>query len=347
MKKKRHSFIHIRLRQASNVRKIRRAKRIRRHLNMRVKKKDARSREPRYRSYTPMPYEAIAPVHFCLSNLDGILKFIYQTENACRKKQKINFLKINLDNVVEIDSFAISFLLSFLNRLSSQHIRYWGTYPNDKSAQQFIIDSGFLEIVKTNIKRPSNNRTGNQIFMVGKDSVDSHLIGQAVRDSMVHVIGRKDCYPPVYDDLLEISANSVEHANQVRSDKNWLISISTDEDKVHFIATDTGAGILSTLRKKATEQLFDTFAKGDAEVLHDVFMKLYQSITGEVNRHKGLPIILESFTDGFISDFMVITNKVLYNFGNNTHQILRKGFDGVLYSWTISKDNYNNWLKSL
>lgn len=345
--KKRHSLVHIRLRQESIIRKIRLSKRIRHKLNLRKKKVETKGCSSQNSYYKPLAYEAIAPAHFCLSNLNGILKFIYQTENAIQKNKRINFLKINLNDVVKIDSFAISFLLSFLNRLSSHHIRYWGTYPDDQAASQFIIDSGFLDLVKTNIKIPSNNRKGNQIFMVGKESVNSRLIGQAVRDSMVHIVGKKEPFPPVYDDLLEISANSVEHANQNRANKNWLISISLEDDKVHFIATDTGAGILSTLRKKATEQLYDTFLKGDAQVLHDVFMKLYQSITGEINRHKGLPIILDSFTDGYISDFLVITNKVLYNFANNTHVSLNRGFNGVLYSWTISKDNYNNWIKSL
>ena len=66
-----------------------------------------------------------------------------------------------------------------------------------------------------------------------------------------------------------------------------------------------------------------------------------------MNRHKGLPIIYESFTEGYISDLQVLTNEVFYNFTDNSYRIFKKGFKGVLYSWSITIDNYNNWIKSL
>lgn len=338
---------NLRIKQKAIMRKRRRSNRIRKRHNIKKRKKTAKSKQEPYNPFKPRPYEAIAPNDFSISNIEGALAFINKTENACKRGSRITFLKINLDNVKKIDSYALSLLLSLLNKISCLNIRYWGTYPDDPLAKQFILDSGFLDLVKTNIKKPSNNRVGNQIYMVGKDFVDSHLIGAAVRESMQHITGKVEPYSPVYDDLLEISANSVEHANANKSDKNWLVSISLENNKIHYVVTDTGAGILATLRKKATQQLRDTFFKGDAEVLHDVFMKLYQSITGEINRHKGLPIILESFTDGFISDLQVLTNKVYYDFGTNTPKELKKGFNGVMYSWTVSLYNYNNWLNSL
>lgn len=342
-----HRLKNLRIRQMAVMRKRRRCNRIRKRHNKIKRKKEAQGKQESYNPFRPHPYEAIAPIDFSLSNIEGVLSFINRTENTCKRGSRITFLKINLDNVKKIDSYALSLLLSLLNKISCLNIRYWGTYPDDPLAKQFILDSGFLDLVKTNIKKPSNNRVGNQIYMVGKDYVDSHLIGAAVRESMQHITGKVEPYSPVYDDLLEISANSVEHANANKSDKNWLVSISLENNKIHYVVTDTGAGILATLRKKATQQLRDTFFKGDAEVLHNVFMKLYQSITGEINRHKGLPIILESFTDGFISDLQVMTNKVYYDFGTNTPKMLKRGFNGVMYSWTVSLNNYNNWLNSL
>lgn len=344
---KRHKFIRIRIRQEAVIRKRRRAKSIVRYRNIQKGKCKKSIKQKKRQLFASIPYIADAPADFSLSNIEGIVSFIHRIEVKCCRGTRVNFLRINMDSVRKIDSIAISLLLSLLNKLSCLNIRYMGTYPDDDSSKQFIINSGFLDIVKTNINKPSNNRIGNQIFMVGKDSVDSHLIGQAVRESMINVTGVREPYSPAYDNLLEISANSVEHANQIRVDKNWLISMSLEDDKVHYVVTDTGAGILATLRKKATEQLRDTFMKGDAQVLHDVFKKLYQSVTGESNRHKGLPVILESFTDGFISDLMVITNKVKYDFSSNSYTILRKGFNGVLYSWTVSKVNYDNWINTL
>ena len=348
---KRHPIIHIRLKQESDMRKIRRQKRIKKTLHKRrvyrqLRRMTENIQKPRQGPQGLKTYEAIAPSRFNISNIDELIKFLQETESFC-KRHKVNFLKVNLDNVVSIDMYAISLMLSMLNKLSCRNIRYWGTYPSDIQCRQYIIDSGFLDIVKTNIKKPEDRQKGNQIYMVGKDCVDSNRIGKSVRESMTHLVGTPTIYPPVYDNMCEVSANSVEHANEHMKEKNWLVSISIEGDKIHFILTDTGLGILATLRKKTSQKIKDMFHKSEADVLRDVFKKLYQSITGEINRHKGLPIIYESFEEGFISDLQVLTNKVLLDFETKQSISLSRGFNGVLFSWTVSLNNYNKWMNSL
>ena len=344
MKKK--SLQYIRMRQAAIMRK-------RRKLNRKIKashKKHKRAKTLRQKK-TPSywfrpPVEVFAPERFCVENLENVLVFITKTEQKCNRADTKS-LKVNLDRVVRIDSYAISLLLSMLSRLSYKNIRYWGTYPTDANAKNYIVESGFLDVMKTNIKRPSKKRMANRIFMIGKESVDSHRIGKAVKESMAFITGQEGPYPPVYDDMLEISANSVEHANLQTQDKNWLVSISFEDDKVHYVLTDTGMGILSTLKKKTIQKVGDAVVKSDAQILYDVFHRKYQSATGEINRYKGLPIILESFVDGHVSDLVVVTNKVCYNFETNQARELKHGYKGVLYSWTVSRTNYDNWLNSL
>ncbi|MDE6523344.1 MAG: hypothetical protein K2L17_11035 [Muribaculaceae bacterium] len=288
------------------------------------------------------PYEAIAPRVFSIKNIDGLVKFVQDTERYCRIN-RIRILKVNLENVVKIDMYAISLLLSMLNKLSSRNINYWGTYPNDRECKQYIMNSGFLNIVQTNVKKPAVKKTKNQIFMIGKDRVDTDKIGRSVRESMQHILGREAIYSPVYDNMCEISVNSVEYANEYDKEKNWLVSISVEEDCLHFILSDTGQGILRTLRKKKIEKLGDVLLKADADIIKDVFLGKYQSATGEINRHKGLPMVYESFTDGYVSNFQILTNKVMIDFEKNFAIPLKKEFNGVLYSWTVSLDNYNKW----
>lgn len=345
---KRHLIIHIRLKQESDMRKIRRRKNIEKALNIQRKYRQKRKRERNTRNMflSPKIYEAIAPSKFNINNIGGLVNFLHETESYC-KSHKVDLLKVNLDNVVDIDMYAISLMLSMLNKMSCRHIKYWGTYPKNPQCRQYIITSGFLDVVKTNIKKPEDRKKGNQIYMVGKECVDSNRIGKSVRESMKYLIGQPTIYPPVYDNMCEINANSVEHANEYTKEKNWLVSISIEEDKIHFILTDTGRGILATLRKKASQKFKDMFMKKDPDVLRDVFLKLYQSITGEINRHKGLPIIYESFEEGFISNLQVLTNRVLLNFETNQSAFLDKSFNGVLFSWTVSLNNYDNWKNSL
>lgn len=345
---KRHHITNIRIKQESCMRKIRRRKIIIKRRNKRCQnhKKGSRERINQSTYLGIKTYEAIAPSNFSYTNISEIVKFLQDTEKYCRD-HKINSLKVSLDNVVSIDMYAISLMLSMLNKLSYQNIKYWGTYPNDPLCNKYIIDSGFLDIVSTNIKKPSSCQVGNQIYMVGKDFVESNRIGKSVKESMAHIVGNPTIYPPVYDNMCEINANSVEHANPNSIEKNWLVSISIEGDYLHFILTDTGLGILKTIRKKASQKFKDLFVKSEPDVLRDVFKKLYQSITGEKNRHKGLPIIYESFEEGFISNLQVLTNKVLLNFETKEFTSLDRGFNGVLFSWTVSLENYNNWKNSL
>lgn len=37
----------------------------------------------------------------------------------------------------------------------------------------------------------------------------------------------------------------------------------------------------------------------------------------------------------------------MLDFKTQKAEVLSKGFNGVLYSWTVSIDNYNNWINSL
>ena len=348
MRMKRISMQRIHMRQEAIMRKRRREKRKRKASHLRLKRRiSGQTRKTRSQQFqTVPPLEVFAPSDFTINSLDKVLVFLQSTEQQCNATNT-RILKVNLNQVTQIDSYAISLLLSMLNRMSHKNISYWGTYPDKQEARDYIIESGFLDMMRTNIKRPSNKRLANRIFMIGKESVDSHRIGKAVRESMEFITGREDYYPPVYDDMLEISANSVEHANEKIQDKNWLVSITFEDDKVHYILTDTGHGILATLKKKFSQKLVDATVKTDAQILHDVFHKEYQSATGEINRYKGLPIIYESFTEGHVSDLVVVTNKVYYDFEKKISRELRHGYRGVLYSWTVSKSNYDKWYNSL
>lgn len=337
---------NILLLQNALMRKRRRRNKIRKRINMRRRRKRSEKRNLRQGRNQSRAYEAIAPHDFSINNIACIVNFIQSTYKYCRQN-KTFVLKVNLDNVAQIDSFGIALIISMLNKLSFRYIRYWGTYPRNEVAKQVIIDSGFLDFVKTNLKKPSECRSGNQLFMIGKDSVDSHRISKAVTKAMVNILGEEGVYPPVYENMLEISANSVEHANENSFEKNWLVSISVERNVLHFILADTGLGILANLRKKKVQIIRDWLVKDDVNVLIDAFNKHYQSITGEINRHKGLPVIYDSFNNNFISDLKVLTNKVMIDFKTNEAKTINKGFNGVLYSWTVSIDNYNNWLKSL
>jgi hypothetical protein len=184
--------------------------------------------------------------------------------------------------------------------------------------------------------------------MVGKNEVESDRINNSVKKCMKQLLGHEEYYPPVYENMIEICANSVEHANDNDVDKNWLVSISFESrDVMRFILTDTGEGILKTLIKKKGDMFYDLInARKDFDVLRRVFEGEYKSRTGEINRHKGLPEVYENYKNGFISNLKILTNGVVYDFDTNDNIKLINEFMGVMITWTVSKKNYEIWRKS-
>lgn len=288
----------------------------------------------------------VVPQDFSMANLEESLRFLNATYNFTQNMNGRR-LFVSLTQVQKIDMFTICLLLSLVNKLSRNGIVCWGNYPGNAKVRDYILNSGFLEVLNSNIILEPEKIYTNQMYMIGKGIVCSKKIGGSVKKAMKQLLGREIAYPPVYDNLIEICTNSVEHSNNDAIDKNWLISISKKNDCIQFILTDTGLGILKTLHKKRKEFFKDKFFRKDGQVLNDIFNKKYQSRTGELNRHKGLPIVLESFNDGFISNLKVLTNCVLYNFRTSNFLTLKNEFKGTLIYWTVDKNNYQTWEKSI
>lgn len=288
------------------------------------------------------------PANFTFDNLESVLRYINNTYQLSRKNG-VRKIWMGMRGVIDIDIFTICLLLAQINKLGSHGVNCCGNYPDDPAKYRFVLESGFLKVIKSNVKISNDVRYENQMYMVGKDEVQSDRINNSVKKCMEQLVGHEEFYPPVYENMVEICANSVEHANRMDVDKNWLVSISHESTGVmRFILTDTGEGILKTLLKKKREMFSDILnARKDYEVLKRVFEREYQSRTGEINRHKGLPEVYESYKDGFISNLMVLTNGVVYDFDTNKNIKLTNEFMGVMITWTLSKDNYVLWKKSL
>ena len=287
------------------------------------------------------------PREFSIKNIEESLDFV-NTTIALVERHKASFIRFELAHVTQIDMMAICWLISLISKASASKIHCFGNFPDDTEVKDYVQNSGFLDVISSKLQKPSSQKFPNHIYMIGKNTVDSKRLSTLVKSSIEYLTGIPGHYSPVYDNLVEISANSVEHANEYSFDKNWLISVSYERDQVLYILTDVGKGVLSTLKKKKKELFNDIiFFKKDSDVLKGVFEGLYQSQTGEVNRHKGLPEVYESFVDGFISDLQVLTNCVLYNFATQEKKILTNEFKGVMISWTLKKQNIEQWKKSL
>lgn len=273
----------------------------------------------------------------------GFLNSILELYGRNRNKVKGHSFFFDLSEVESIDTTAICLFLSLINRLNANGVGSRGNYPKNAIAKKTIVESGFSDIMQSAVKRLKTKRYTNQLYIVGTKRVDNKRIGQSVREAVGYLIGEEAHFNPVYTMLIEICSNSVEHANRREQDKNWVVSVSYEGDRVRFIVVDAGDGILRTIYKKLPEMFVDTLFREDGRVLEDILNKAYQSRTKEVNRHKGLPKVKDCFDNGYVSELKILTNNVLYDMPTAIFQRVKNEYYGVLYSWSITKDNYIKW----
>lgn len=338
---KKDSKKRILLKQRSEMRKIRRRKKyLQKKHSKRISKLETASNLVIDLNSGNIYHKVTLPSNLTINNLEGAIRFVNDISSRVNKDKYLRPIYFDLSSIVQIDYVGLCFMLSVANKFLGRGISSKGNYPKDVSAKQFIFDSGFCEMVSTNVRRINNRIPKNILYMIGGSSIDNVKIGNSIKETVYRLTGIKEHYAPVYENMLEICANSVEHGNNLTSDKNWLVSISFNDGEALFVLMDMGEGILKTLKRKTKELFVDLLSfKTAGDVLNGVFNKKYQSSTGEINRHKGLPNILSSFLNGYISNLEVITNKVNYNFSTNSYASLKNEFKGTAFMWKITKVN--------
>lgn len=268
---------------------------------------------------------------------------VYDTVDTDVVRKIIDF---DLGEVRSIDNEAISLLLALTNAIRMKKCQVHGNAPKDDAAREIFINSGFYDHVRSLLKEKTDKggRSGNLMIEAGTARTKNNLVGAEIRKVMQYLTKKAIPYRPVYSIIQEICGNSVEHANEDERNKNWLISVFYEKDKVVFTMVDIGKGILGTLRKKLKQKMRDTaMLKDPVTTLQEAFIGKYQSSTGEENRNKGLPKINDYQEKGYISDLLVATNKVYLDFEGNTSHQMGTNFHGTFYTWTLNEENIRKW----
>lgn len=284
------------------------------------------------------------------ANLSSDFRIIENTETVIRelnhvltcrgKRQNETLLYLNISRVVRFDLGSLTCLLSTL-RFTQNYI---GNEPTDPGCKKYFEESGFLDWMHSlDGRRFPKYHSNNLIFEKGVDKTSNAKVGQEIRKAIKYLTGKEDTFPPVYSIIQEICPNSIEHANTKSKDRNWLMGIRYEADKVCFAMVDKGQGILKTLKKKPVQAIGDTFSD-DLSILLRAFGKKYQSASNDDNRNKGLPRIKSVCDDGFVNKMTVITNSTLLNLSDaDKSKRLGSEFAGTFYYWELTQDNYNKW----
>lgn len=291
----------------------------------------------------------LAPVDFRLvNNSKECLRFFrdLRNEDNLNLIRNIHFVTMSLQDVEYIDYAAISALTAISDDLKYKGIVLRGNFPKNPDVRRFIEDSGFLNHMVNNKNQsfPKPEKSELIFFEKGQGKLsdaDNKKISDVVKSVVNHLTGAIAHFKPVRSILLEICGNSIEWAST--DNKQWLLGVKYEPDKVIFTVTDVGRGILGTLHRRFGRQFFDILMKrDDAEILKGAFEKKYSSSSQESNRNKGLPAIKMSSDQGAILNLIVLTNNVILHFNNGTlSRVFDPGsprFKGTIYQWEMMKE---------
>ena len=339
---------NIRLFQKAIMRKRIRYNRVHKHLRIlrssRRKTKTIRYKDTsQYQNSLPLvPF--VAPESFSMANdTESVINFINTVYRTIQEKNNHCRVFFDVENVERTDNGAIGVLLALINALSQKHIHAYGNSPRNPESNDVFVNSGFFEHVKL-LQGKKSNTIDSFIVQKGRDKTNSQMVGREVRKIIKYLTHEEKTYKPLYTLIGEMISNSIEHANRISADKNWLLSIHYEREKVVIMVIDIGKGIMATLRKKIKQKLNDTIHfRSSVDTLVNLFKGEYQSSTFEDNRNKGLPFIKECFDNNYINSLFVITNNVFLDFNNVLSREMVTNFRGTFYSWEVTRKNIEIW----
>lgn len=334
--------VNIRLKQESIIRQHRRSK---------AKAKSRRRNKkpvydiPKVPSYiqtyrAPFKIVSLSPDFRILDNTDTVLKELHNIRTCRGEHQKTIKLYVDLTKVTKFDLGSLTCLLSTLRFTEN----YQGNEPINASCKEYFENSGFLTWMRDISGRKfMSSENNNLIFEKGSDKTSNSKVGLEIKKAIKYLTKKESTFPPVYSIIQEICPNSIEHANVKDRERNWLMGVRYEEDKVCFAMVDKGQGILKTIRKNAIQAIGDKF-NDDVRILMKAFDKKYQSASDDDNRNKGLPRIKSVSDSGYVNNLTVITNSALLNLSDSDKsRTLSSEFAGTFYYWEITKSNYDIW----
>ncbi len=321
------------------------SKRNKKYSSSKFKNKFKRPRNFIITVYAPSDFRTIDNPDECLL----CFRQMRDLENINKIARK-SFIEFSMEFITEIDYATISILTSISDDLKFKKINVRGTFPKNPRCLKLLIESGFLaHIVGKNNRKFPKSAVSDLIFFEKGIGVltakENKKISELIKNVMNHLTGVHKYCLPIKTIILEICGNSIEWSGT--QNRQWLLGVQYDSEKVTFTVTDVGKGILSTLHRKFGLILKDAFmGKSDSAILAGAFDQKYGSSTQEENRNKGLPAVKTRFQDGSIKSLKVLSNNVILDFENNERtKTFQKGsprFKGTFYQWEMTKDCIHN-----
>ena len=271
---------------------------------------------------------------------------------------------VNFDNLSQISTSAALVLTAEISKWDDA-VRN-KVHPRTEKWNEEIFkrfnDLGFFDLFSNhNIKQGTTATTEtkdvNLVKYIKRDTGDAGVT-ELLKKTMTEIVGENiDKWTFLYNGLSEAITNVTHHAypdkdHEESTDKNWYLtgSFTRSSKQLKIVFYDQGIGIPNSLpASKIWERVLDLASKISNsslsprrdEVLLKAAVELERTSTGDSDRGKGLPDLLEFVkqrNDGYLS---ILSQKGLYKYSlhNGKSKIKTERFSnpilGTLIIWCV------------
>jgi hypothetical protein len=288
----------------------------------------------------------LAPERFLLhGNLKQFLDFI----KTFRERSKAyKTILIDFEGTLEVSHDAIGMFASVLYLHKKGGGIVQANYPKNPNAKRYILQSGLFNHHNGTIN--GSEKIENIIVTKGKNVVESQTSSVIVEKCLETITGTKQRFQPLQRMIIEMMANSVNHAFGGAQDSSWLLAVdhSKEDRLVRMVFVDNGKGITDTIFKKINERIatgLDNFfgsvmeidSKMNLKFIKEAFDGSRRSSTKLPHRGKGLPTIYRTYYDNKIRNLHVVTNNVYWDFSDEEPKRMDISFEGTYYYWELNE----------
>jgi len=200
--------------------------------------------------------EVIAPNNLCLlEETELCLEFFKDLRhiNNVSKVGRLCYVQMTFRDVNVFDYSTICILIAIIGDLKSKGIYLRADFPKNKKCKEYLIESGLLNVLFDEHGKPFKKSKNSELLFIEKGTKrlttkDNIRISQTVKNVVEHLTGESAHCKGLRKILLEICGNSIEWGGT--HNRQWLIGIKYDNERVIFTITDVGKGILKSLTKK-------------------------------------------------------------------------------------------------
>ena len=274
-----------------------------------------------------------------INNSNETLKTFETIISALKKRKKVF---VNLSRVDNLTLETILYLnalwfyddYSLLPKNSNNIIKpIKKLLPKDKMLCKLIVNSGLFK----------NKPPEGSIFNIRRGfNTETSIIKEAIEFSLDQFDQKTSHqYKKIYESIVEMMANTVEHAfmKNVKKATKWHLMCWHEKEKgvIRFAFLDTGVSIPVSIFKKWYEKIGRNLISGDAKLIKSALDGTIQRTqTKKKYRGKGLPAIYKN-SKNYFSNLKIISNRGYIDCENQKEYDLSIKFRGTLYCWDVFK----------